>query len=421
MAPCRVGQGGWTPALKISKAAGRRRNQGSHLDEKQQVRPRAGDHRCLMAWVPVRVGRHLLRPPFRAAPKFTTGTVNGKDGWRQSNASYDNSINANNAGQVALGLGAQSLRSSNAFTTGAFGDQLFSAELGDEAGEAPDALAEGESGGVRQDEFDAPVHIRGVRPGQPAGGVAARSGRLGGRWTTARAAVCPRSGSTTLGAGGLAGCAPRPSPTTARAWTPGPRSTRPGRCDRPEPGDVSHRRGGGGLQQRAGRRLTSSVSRWTGPRRSPAGRWEQYYRNDPEQGPAGGTTSSHHGSAPFSTEQRGDRQHGSRRSGHPHRRPPDLSKSPRATRPAPRVLQATAVARVSAGPTGRPGATAGATGTAGQPGAVRAPRARRATQGLTPRSSKSTGKVAVTSRSLKASKRRKVSVNITCPRAQRPL
>ena len=108
-------------------------------------------------------------------PKFTAGAVNGKDGWLQTNPAFDNAINANSAAQTALGLGAQSLRTSNAVTSGSFADQLYSADLGDEAGEST-SVANGASGGVRQDEFDAEFTFAAFDPttnptGAPAPGV----------------------------------------------------------------------------------------------------------------------------------------------------------------------------------------------------------------------------------------------------------
>ena len=61
------------------------------------------------------------------------------------------------------------------------------------------------------------------------------------------------------------------------------------------------------------------------------------------------------------------------------------------------------------GPAGGNGAN-GATGPQGVPGT-------QGTSGLTPSSTTTTGKVSVTSRSLRASKRRKVSVSVSCPRS----
>lgn len=66
------------------------------------------------------------------------------------------------------GFGSQTLRLSNAVTSGSFGDQTFSPGLGDEAGESG-ANNAGLSGGLRQPHFDASFLIgttqSGVQPG----------------------------------------------------------------------------------------------------------------------------------------------------------------------------------------------------------------------------------------------------------------
>jgi hypothetical protein len=66
-------------------------------------------------------------------PPFTTGSVNGQDGWGVTNANFDQEVVDNVAH-----TGSQSWRRSNAFTTGSFGDQPLSAPLsgGDTVGEA---------------------------------------------------------------------------------------------------------------------------------------------------------------------------------------------------------------------------------------------------------------------------------------------
>jgi hypothetical protein len=65
-------------------------------------------------------------------PPFTTGSINGQDGWAVSNANFDQEV-VNGVAHT----GTQSWRRSNAFTTGSFGDQPLSAPLsgGDTVGE----------------------------------------------------------------------------------------------------------------------------------------------------------------------------------------------------------------------------------------------------------------------------------------------
>ena len=78
------------------------------------------------------------------------GTINGQDGW-SSTGPYDHEVDTSN--RIAT-FGAQSLRLSNAVTSGAFGDQTFSRSLVDEAGETS-AEGGGMSGGTRQNSFEA--------------------------------------------------------------------------------------------------------------------------------------------------------------------------------------------------------------------------------------------------------------------------
>jgi hypothetical protein len=69
------------------------------------------------------------------APGYTTGTINGQNGWSKTGA-YDVAVVANSGFPAApAGFGAQSLRASNATVSGAFGDQTFSRPTSDAAGE----------------------------------------------------------------------------------------------------------------------------------------------------------------------------------------------------------------------------------------------------------------------------------------------
>ncbi len=85
------------------------------------------------------------------SPTYALGTIHGQDGWSKTGP-YDVEVESNTFGFPSLG--SQTLRISNAITSGSFGDQTFSTSLADEAGEA-DAQASPYSGGTRQNHFEA--------------------------------------------------------------------------------------------------------------------------------------------------------------------------------------------------------------------------------------------------------------------------
>lgn len=85
------------------------------------------------------------------SPTYSLGNINGQDGWSKT-GSYDVAVVNNTYGYSSFGT--QSLRTSDAVTSGSFGDQTFSKSLVNEAGET-DALNGGFSGGVRQPHFEA--------------------------------------------------------------------------------------------------------------------------------------------------------------------------------------------------------------------------------------------------------------------------
>ena len=58
-------------------------------------------------------------------PPYTAGSINGQDGW-SSTGPYDHEVDTSYG--IAT-FGAQSLRLSNAVTSGSFGDQTFSRSL----------------------------------------------------------------------------------------------------------------------------------------------------------------------------------------------------------------------------------------------------------------------------------------------------
>src|SRR4051812_23455451 len=64
---------------------------------------------------------------------YSIGSINGQDGW-SSTGSYDQGVVSNTYGYGLFS--SQSLRISNAVTSGSFGDQTFSKSLAEEAGEA---------------------------------------------------------------------------------------------------------------------------------------------------------------------------------------------------------------------------------------------------------------------------------------------
>lgn len=92
------------------------------------------------------------------APTYTPGTIHNQDGWQSAGAAgsgcamYDHKVVTNSGAPPSFG--GQSLRISNAVTSGCFGDQTFSKPTINEAGE-PTASNNGLSGGVRQNHFEA--------------------------------------------------------------------------------------------------------------------------------------------------------------------------------------------------------------------------------------------------------------------------
>jgi hypothetical protein len=91
-------------------------------------------------------------------PPYVTGSINGQDGWSSTGsagsgcAMYDHAV-VTNGPLAPPTFGNQSLRISNAVTSGCFGDQTFSKSLINEAGETT-ATNNGLSGGVREAHFE---------------------------------------------------------------------------------------------------------------------------------------------------------------------------------------------------------------------------------------------------------------------------
>ena len=108
------------------------------------------------------------------SPGFATGSVDGQGGWGAQgipvNPNLDQEVVTNSGAPPSFG--AQSLRFSSAFTTGSFGDQVFSPSAPDEAGEAS-AENGGLSGGTRETQFVAQWDFASASPGaeQPGLGI----------------------------------------------------------------------------------------------------------------------------------------------------------------------------------------------------------------------------------------------------------
>lgn len=107
------------------------------------------------------------------SPAYTTGTVHLQDGWNSAGAAgsgcavYDHAVAANTYGYGSFG--GQSLRISNAVTSGCFGDQTFSKPLTDEAGET--AAYVDVPSGTRQAYFTAQWDFASTVPGSEQAGL----------------------------------------------------------------------------------------------------------------------------------------------------------------------------------------------------------------------------------------------------------
>lgn len=209
------------------------------------------------------------------APRFAPGNINGQNGWMKTGA-FDSEIHSNSAAQQALGLGTQSYRTSNAVTSGSFGDQTFSTEMVDEAGESA-AVSGGQSGGVRQTKFDARMTFAAYENAeQPGAGVSIAPDRGdGGRMANIRINDTP------TGLEVLASEVTDNGLGNAADFTSVPVAT--------------------GLSRAVAHTLRVEVTFVNGPANDvvnvyvdgvlehTGGTWEQYYRNDPEQAGGGNT------------------------------------------------------------------------------------------------------------------------------------
>lgn len=107
------------------------------------------------------------------SPPYTTGSIDGQDGWSADGSAgsgcavYDHAVSAQS---LHASFGSQSLRMSNAVTSGCFGDQTFSKSLVNEAGETS-AQGGGMSGGTRQQRFEAQWEFASTVPGAEQPGL----------------------------------------------------------------------------------------------------------------------------------------------------------------------------------------------------------------------------------------------------------
>jgi hypothetical protein len=82
-------------------------------------------------------GADSIGPITFEPPAYTTGNINGQNGWSKTGP-YDVAVASVSAFPAAAGygFGAQALRTSDAITSGSFGDQTFSPGLANPAGES---------------------------------------------------------------------------------------------------------------------------------------------------------------------------------------------------------------------------------------------------------------------------------------------
>ncbi len=106
-------------------------------------------------------------------PPYTLGVINGQDGWSSLGAAgsgcavYDHEVDNSLS---TTGFGLQSLRISNAVTSGCFGDMTFTKPLINSVGEA-DATAGTFSAGTKQTHFEMQFDIASAVPGAQQPGL----------------------------------------------------------------------------------------------------------------------------------------------------------------------------------------------------------------------------------------------------------
>lgn len=100
-------------------------------------------------------------------PPYVLGNINGQDGWSKTGP-YDVEVETNTYGYSSFG--GQSLRISNAVTSGSFGDHTFAKPLVNSVGEA-DATAGSFSEGTRQTRFEMQFEIASTMPSTQQAGL----------------------------------------------------------------------------------------------------------------------------------------------------------------------------------------------------------------------------------------------------------
>jgi hypothetical protein len=108
------------------------------------------------AFIPTLTHADSAGPITFESPTYNLGDINGQNGWVKT-GSYDATVSTSSV----PGFGSQSLRISDAVTSGSFGDQTFSPSLINEAGET-DALNASMSSGTRQPHFEAQFDLASV-------------------------------------------------------------------------------------------------------------------------------------------------------------------------------------------------------------------------------------------------------------------
>jgi hypothetical protein len=101
----------------------------------------------LAVFVPL-AGADSIGPiTFETSQGYVTGDINGQQGWQKLQPLFDVKVAlvGNYPAAAGYGFGLQALRSSDFFTTSAFGDQTFSPGLTQPAGEAPGLMKRFES------------------------------------------------------------------------------------------------------------------------------------------------------------------------------------------------------------------------------------------------------------------------------------
>ncbi len=102
------------------------------------------------------------------SPTYSVGNINGQDGWSKTGP-FDSAVVSNTYGYTTFG--SQSLRISNAVTSGSFGDQTFAKPLVDSVGEV-DATAGTFSEGTRKTRFEMQFDIASTVPTAEQPGMA---------------------------------------------------------------------------------------------------------------------------------------------------------------------------------------------------------------------------------------------------------